>query len=354
MSKIKAMNPDLTFNDAQIISSYTCEFENDKNFNTYSILNRNLVSTDRQAGLKKISKYLYIFLNALRKLPRFYPKEKPNCLYRCILTKIDHVNNYIIGKEKTFWAFTSTSPDVKTAYRFLKKEKVNESLTLKSGTIFTLLGNVWGYDITFFNVCNENEVLLEPERKYEVSKVLPEINGIINIDCIIKDTPLVFKDGIHIYIIYEKNKYDIVVLKTDEIYDVLKLFLKKYNFEFNEEDEKLLLFYKGKRILTFNNDLIKDGYELYLMKIPTISKIKKNMENKKQFQIFYKLDHSLVLNVTSDMTILELKLLIEEKSHIPFEYQILTYSTDLRYNDKTLKDYNIQSGFSIHLRIRGF
>ena len=106
---IKKISPDLTFNEAQIISSYTCEFVgSDKQFNTYSLLNTNLVSNDRKAGIKKISKYLYILVKSLRKLPKYYPEEKPNCLYRCIKTRVDCVNNYILGKEKTFWALTST------------------------------------------------------------------------------------------------------------------------------------------------------------------------------------------------------------------------------------------------------
>ena len=43
--------------------------------------------------------------------------------------------------------------------------------TLQSGTIFTLYGDIWGYDITLFNVYNEEEILLEP--------VYPPVNDII-------------------------------------------------------------------------------------------------------------------------------------------------------------------------------
>jgi len=59
--------------------------------------------------------------------------------------------------------------------------------------------------ITLFNVCGENEILLEPERKYRISKIYPEINKIINIECKVKDTPLVLNDFININVNYEGN-----------------------------------------------------------------------------------------------------------------------------------------------------
>ena len=82
--------------------------------------------------------------------------------------------------------FTSTSPEVLTTYNFLKNEEKN-----KSGTIFTLTGKVWGYDITLFNYYGENEIILEPERKFIVDEVLPPVNDIIHIKSDIQDTPLI-------------------------------------------------------------------------------------------------------------------------------------------------------------------
>ena len=55
---------------------------------------------------------------------------------------------YLRGEKKMFWAFSSASFDTQTAINFLK-EDINKN---KSGTIFTLTGNVWGYDISLFNV----------------------------------------------------------------------------------------------------------------------------------------------------------------------------------------------------------
>ena len=47
-SKIQKKFPKITFEDAQIISSYTCELHGADN-NPYKLLNTNLVSNDRQS-----------------------------------------------------------------------------------------------------------------------------------------------------------------------------------------------------------------------------------------------------------------------------------------------------------------
>ena len=90
---------------------------------------------------------------------------------------------YIIGNIKTFWGFTSTSPDAKTTYSFLKNEE-----KIKTGTIFVLGGDIWGYDIELFNYYHEKEILLEPERKFKIDNVLPPLNDVINITCTILKT----------------------------------------------------------------------------------------------------------------------------------------------------------------------
>ena len=61
----------------------------------------------------------------------------------------------------------------------------------KSGTIFSLGGDVWNYDITLFNYFGEAEILLEPERKFSIDNVIPDVNDIINITSTILTTPLI-------------------------------------------------------------------------------------------------------------------------------------------------------------------
>ena len=185
--------PNITKEDALIICSYTCE-ANNSNFSPYKILNKNFILENRQNGIRTISKYLFIFLRALRKLPRYYPDDNNRYLYRCINKQINYMIDpfdkkkipYIMGREKTFWGFTSTTPDVKTSYDFLGQKK-----ELKSGTIFTLCGDIWGYDITLFNYFHEEEIILEPERKFIVEQILPPVNEIINVRCKVENSPLI-------------------------------------------------------------------------------------------------------------------------------------------------------------------
>jgi len=68
--QIKSKYSDISFDDAQIISSYTCEAKN-RELSPYIILITNLVNKDRKNGIDKISKYFYIILLSLRKLPKY-------------------------------------------------------------------------------------------------------------------------------------------------------------------------------------------------------------------------------------------------------------------------------------------
>ena len=92
------------------------------------------------------------------------------------------------GNKKTLWGFTSTSRKINTSYNFLG------GTNFKEGTIFTFSGDVWGYDITLFNTYNENEILLEPERKLLVKETKPPVSNILYTRCKILETPLVLEN----------------------------------------------------------------------------------------------------------------------------------------------------------------
>ena len=149
--EIRKKYPKITLEEAQIISSYTCELS-DNCFNPYKILNQNLASIERNKGISKVSKYLFIFLKALRKLDKFYLNKDKN-LYRCINCDID-LKSYHIGNTKVFFPFTSTSRNASMTFGFLGNKNF-----FKCGTIFTLTGDVWGYDIQLFNVLYEDEII---------------------------------------------------------------------------------------------------------------------------------------------------------------------------------------------------
>ena len=72
---IKEKYPNISFEDSLIICSYTCEAINQE-FSPYRTLNRNLASDNRKEGLKKVSKYLYILLMALRRLEKTYHPDE--------------------------------------------------------------------------------------------------------------------------------------------------------------------------------------------------------------------------------------------------------------------------------------
>ena len=229
--EIKKKYSNILLEDAYIICSYSCESSYNTKYSPYRILNTNLSSENRKIGISNISKYLYILLKSLRKLEIYRPSQN-NFLYRCITRHVktededstkkiteDSTTNkkipYIKGKTKIFWGFTSTSPDIKLTYSFLKKAENKDNKEnkddeknkeIKSGTIFTLLGDVWGYDISLFNYYNEKEILLEPERKFIIEEVKPKINDLILITCNILKSPLVLNRE-SIYNFNEEKKY---------------------------------------------------------------------------------------------------------------------------------------------------
>ena len=186
--EIRKQNPKISKLDALIISSYTYEPKAMyKKFSPYRLLNTNLVSADRKNGIINIEKYFFLLLVALRGLT----KTKKNVLFRCISCKVKLVkdpNNdkyipYQQGNQKIFWPFTSTSDDEKLTENFLGNA---------TGTKYKIIGdNLWGYDITLFNVYGEKEILLEPERKYEIQNV--KEGKIIEITCKVVDNPQILE-----------------------------------------------------------------------------------------------------------------------------------------------------------------
>ena len=162
-------NEGISKEDALILSSYTYEPENMyKDYSPYRLLNTSLVAKDRKKGVINVEKYLFLFLRALRGLKRC----KKNCLYRCLPNKVKlekdlKDNKYIPyekGNVKKFWGFTSTSDDEETSKRFLDDNG--------KGTEFIIVGeHLWGYDLTLFNIFDEKEIILEPERLYKVKDI---------------------------------------------------------------------------------------------------------------------------------------------------------------------------------------
>lgn len=164
---------------------------------------------------------------SLRKLPRYIPEKK--VLYRCIRKKVNYMYDpnkgekkitvfvYII--QKTFWAFSSCSYSLEErVFTFLGKKNNG----FKEGTIFKISGNVWGYEISLFNIYGENEILLEPERKLKITEKVSELNDIVFVECEMLDTPIVL-DKVKIlisYDYYEKIPFEVSRLsKSKDLYN---------------------------------------------------------------------------------------------------------------------------------------
>lgn len=211
--KIKQEHKGISRNDALIISSYTYEAKPMyKKYSPYRILNTNLVASNRKQGIECIEKYFFLFLRALRILK----KTKTDQLFRCITYKVklekDPNNNkyvpYKVGNEKIFWPFTSTSAEEEVSENFLDNG---------NGTKYKIIGdNLWGYDITLFNVYGEKEILLEPEKKYIIEKV--KNGNIIEVTCKVIDNSQLLKviEGV-IKLVVSKKFFKIINLVSGNL-----------------------------------------------------------------------------------------------------------------------------------------
>jgi len=141
-NRITIKYPDITKEDAEIISSITCEFFL-MGYSPYKILNINLMKDDRLSGIKNISKYLFLLLSSLRKLKKYTPNGAQKVLYLCIKTNVkledttNPNNSFKKGNKIIFWGFTSVTDDLGKAEELLMTERGK-----KEGTILILKGDV--------------------------------------------------------------------------------------------------------------------------------------------------------------------------------------------------------------------
>ena len=169
----------------------------------YKKLNKSLSIDRSNRSLKRTRGFLFLLLQALRKLPRHTPDNY--VLYRGMEAHVQTEADpeypgrlpYAARNEKTWWTFTSTTEDIRVAKRFIKKSV---------GTLFTLSGEAWGYDISLFSdYPSEKEILLEPERKLRVLSVSRDGN-VISVNAKILDTPLVLEDFVKVKVAKLKVK----------------------------------------------------------------------------------------------------------------------------------------------------
>ena len=173
----------LTKDDAAALAMYTFDF-GVKHYesNPFRLINKDLVTRSKES-LKRIRGLLYLVMSALRKLPRVTGRT----LYRGVRkdANIDQ-KHYAEGSVITWSAFSSTSPDMNTTKAFLAKGSEDGKA---AGTLF-IIEKGWGYSMQPYSLFpNEEEILMEPERKFKVTSVINAELIIITLEMI--DSPLV-------------------------------------------------------------------------------------------------------------------------------------------------------------------
>ena len=195
-----------TLEDAAAVSLYTFDFGGDRyEMNPYRMLNKALRAEENiTEEIVKVRDVLYLIMSALRKLP----VVSGVTLYRGIRSKVDS-KQYKEGSIIVWAGFSSTSPDMNTTKAFLssstkegnqeeedegdsgkghassemvepaesaegiemEKNGDKEGKESTCGTLF-IIEDGWGYNVQpYSRYPDEEEILLEPEREFEVTSV---------------------------------------------------------------------------------------------------------------------------------------------------------------------------------------
>lgn len=180
----------ITAQDAQVLSAYTYDFGHKKaDQNPANILAKELAVRTPE-GLEKIKDFLYLLMHVCRRIPI----TEERTMYRALGEEVHRDSKHYQERNIVIWPeMTLTSSDMNSAKAALisKGKKA-------SGTVF-IIANGWGYDLQPYSLSGEKTCLVEPERQFIVSSVLPTGSLIlVNLEMI--DSPLllpsVYGDGV--------------------------------------------------------------------------------------------------------------------------------------------------------------
>ena len=172
--------------DAAAVAMYTFDFDPEENeASPYELINDSLMYDDSPESVRGV---LYLVMSALRKLPRY----KDRLLYRSVRGPID-ANTYKKGSVVMWPAIVSTSPDMGAIKKLISEANEvegEENAGNVKGTLF-VIENGWGYNIQPYSLFPDDgeEILLEPERRFQVDSVIVSDVTIVNLKML--DTPLV-------------------------------------------------------------------------------------------------------------------------------------------------------------------
>ena len=173
--------------DAAAVAMYTYDFESFEEFDndpfrvsTKSLTRRNYASMQKACGM------LYLAVAALRKLSRVTGVT----LYRGVRSGVKlEAGYYRKGTVVTWSGLASTSPNMEATKALLVEEEGPKGMSKKAkGTLFVIEGG-WGYNVQPYSLtADDEEIVIEPERKFIVTSVIKSDVTIITLQML--DTPL--------------------------------------------------------------------------------------------------------------------------------------------------------------------
>ena len=210
----KKLPKGVTLDDAAALSLYTMETDG-LSIKPYRMINDALME-GKVEELDRVKDMLYLVMCALRKMPVVYNKPLYRGITKDVLDEKKSENNppssasidslvvtanqgmfgrgggtfeedYLEGEEVMWSALSSTSPNITVTKAFLAKGTKSKKA---EGTLF-IIENGWGYNIQSCSMFpKEEEIVLEPERRFRVKTVIPG-EGLTIIKMEMLRTPLV-------------------------------------------------------------------------------------------------------------------------------------------------------------------
>jgi len=141
----------------------------------YKLVNKTLVDIQRTSTLPLWRPYIWVIINALKKLPVYHNK---NNLYRVVNVNLAEVypQKYQEGKSVKFYSFVATSASKQKAEIMLKSKNTGCTYIVIVGAVRS------GRDISKFSRFDEEEILFPPTATFYVRKLWVDENNNCNME----------------------------------------------------------------------------------------------------------------------------------------------------------------------------
>ena len=207
-AKTKTINREKRLSDTDALTVFSYTVEAGKELRPYRVVNKALA--ERSTSSLKVFPYIFHLLHALRKLPLY---RGCGTLYRGIDGVLLNNDTHKVGNVLTWPAFTSTTYSKGKAYGFVMSECVEKKV------VFEITGSVRGYSISDYSMYpDECEVLLEPENKFEITKIEEDpSNPMVTIIAVnVTETPPIIPEMIDAFMSSRKLPDGWTLLKNPE------------------------------------------------------------------------------------------------------------------------------------------